>query len=207
MACRPSLLLFYCCSLLATALAACESDDAATRFADFTEPLLEKYTNLEICMKTCEACQDVASCSQYCNENISDATPACEDKLALWYLAVNGDVFVNGQCRTAPIEYEFIIKKTEELVACMDAHGCLRLEDRQYPCAPVYDGGSTTCGCAKECKGGTVYRTDCPKTSGTMIDCECFVNDVSVGTCQQGFLEQCDQWNGCCHQYFPPLPQ
>jgi hypothetical protein len=206
MACRPSLLLFCCCSLLATALAACESDDAATRFADFTEPLLEKYTTMQICMKSCEDCLGsvVASCSQYCKESLSDATPACEDELALFILAVNGDLYVTGQCRTAPIEYEFIVKKTAELNACIDVHGCNNVEGS---CEPTYEGGSTSCGCSKECKGGTVYRTDCPKTSGTMIDCECFVNDVSVGTCQQSFLDQCDQWNGCCHQHFPPLPQ
>jgi hypothetical protein len=197
-----------CCALLATALVSCESDDDATRFAEFTEPLLEKYTPMQICMKTCEHCAEVHSCSKFCNESLSDATPACEDELALFLLAVQGDVFVTGQCRSAPVTYEFAMKLAAERIACIDVYGCLNLDvDRSQPCEPVHDGGSTACGCSKECKAGTVYRTDCPATSSTTIDCNCFVEDVLVGTCQQSFLDRCDQWNGCCHQYFPLLPE
>jgi hypothetical protein len=192
-----------CCALLATALAACESDDA-TRFAEFTEPLLEKYTTSQICMRFCENCREVHSCSQYCNEWLSDVTPTCEDKLALFLLAAYGDLYEGGTCRTAPVAHAFIDQKLEELVACKDVHGCDYVAGS---CEPSHEGGSTACDCSKECKGGTVYRTDCPATSSTMLECNCFVEDVLVGTCQQSFLDRCDQWNGCCHQYFPLLPE
>jgi hypothetical protein len=85
---------------------------------------------------------------------------------------------------------------------CIDKHGCW--------------GGGTWCGpqdpdcyCSRHCKN-VLYDVHCrPSATGTGSDCDCLIDEIPVGSCQQPETTEltCDVWVSCCNQYFPALQQ
>lgn len=129
-------------------------------------------------------------CAAYCQGRIADAGQ-CAAQLGELYIcwAANAQLCPTDpppECKAEEDTYE----------ACVAVYGCAP-GDCMGSGGP---NGVTECSCSQVCAMKT-YTTSC-KTDMAGTSCECFVDNVSAGTCQGESDQACDINKGCCASLF-----
>jgi hypothetical protein len=140
----------------------------------------------------------------WCVNVQKDVGPSCQDEFDSYMACVNAWVhtFPPGtmQCALAAPECQWPLYAN--LANCRDDYGCdalFRACDDMWP-AP---NGGTGCHCRSHCKHRLLVDL-CWMEGATQV-CECEIDDVLVGTCEQAPAKICaypKPYESCCNQYF-----
>jgi hypothetical protein len=188
--------------LLALGLAACNGGQAvpptqADAGVDSGDPLGGK-TPMQLCLEACtlEAliCQPnlAGTCESYCTAHVMDGAPFCEDLVGLWY-ACNLQQEKSRGCGT---EWKACDDLRADAYECQLVHGC---GDATSSC----DQYHAPCNCLRECDSGKTYEVKCiPDSMSAGMHCDCYADDVLLGSCEQPD-DYCYIYQTCCRaQYF-----
>lgn len=129
-------------------------------------------------------------CAAFCQGQFADAGICAEELDALYACWLP----VSPACPTKPPPECKAEEDTYE--ACVAVYGC---EPAECTGSSGPDGAAE-CGCSQVC-ATKLYATAC-STDATKSSCECFIDGVSIGTCEGGADVPCGINTGCCAGLF-----
>lgn len=150
------------------------------------------------CADTCHRLETLGctfggtDCNMECADQIAGFPTECADQVAAYFACLAQHATT---CDFPPMcmGQQAALEDCREMFGCAGGGTCFGGSGM---------GGETSCGCEDTCKG-TQLATDCTTPAGsTITTCDCRVEGMSVGTCQQGDANLCGVEEGCCNAMF-----
>jgi hypothetical protein len=136
---------------------------------------------------------------EYCIAKMADVGIDCADEFAALYDCWISKMSAAMECY--PPELAECVAKDDAADLCAWNYGCNNFDPT---CTISSTPSIKLCKCDKGCVDG-YYYIDC-FSDLTVTNCDCFIDNVLIGTCQEPGDPICDVRYGCCNQYFN-LPQ